>query len=178
MIRKSLTSSARAFSVNATCACQVARPVPARMATRTAATAPRRSCCAATHFDTRYQLAVRPREHRVIVQVAVDVVGQRIDRGVAIVGPLLERLEHDRVEIAAQRASRMAGIARRGVARARRADAATSRVGARRPAARTEPRRSNTRRSQCRGLRPRSVPATHSPASEDARLRRQSAVPP
>ena len=39
------------------------------------------------------------------MEMALDVVGHRVHRGVAILGPQCERLEHDRVDIAAQRAA-------------------------------------------------------------------------
>ena len=47
--------------------------------------------------------AVALRQHRPGTQVALDVVEQRVHRGITIRGFLLERLEHHGVEIAAQR---------------------------------------------------------------------------
>ena len=65
-----------------------------------------------------------------VVQVAPQVVGEGLDRRIALGGPLLERLEHDVVEVAAQRARSCCGgraaaacsasPASGGVARARR----------------------------------------------------------
>ena len=45
--------------------------------------------------------AVGPGSHWMVMEMALDVVGQRIHRGVAILRPMGERFEHDRVEIAA-----------------------------------------------------------------------------
>ena len=52
--------------------------------------------------------AVGLREHRPMREVALDVVGQRVHRGVALVRILLEALEDDRVEIAAHGAAQFA----------------------------------------------------------------------
>ena len=46
--------------------------------------------------------AVGPRQHRPAVEIALEVVGECVDRRVALVGSLLQRLQDDGVEIAPQ----------------------------------------------------------------------------
>ena len=45
---------------------------------------------------------VGPREHRLMAQMTLDVLGECVDGGVALLRPFLERREHDRVEVAAE----------------------------------------------------------------------------
>ena len=54
--------------------------------------------------------AVGPGSHWMVMEMALDVVGQRIHRGVAILRPQCERFEHDRVDIAAQRRGGRCGL--------------------------------------------------------------------
>ena len=55
---------------------------------------------------------VGPRAHRLVREVATQVLGQRLHGRVSLRGALLERLRHDVVEVAAQRAAEPPG--RRG----------------------------------------------------------------
>ena len=50
--------------------------------------------------------AVRPREHRAHRQMALDVLGHRVDRRVTLGDRLLQGLRHDGVEVASQRSPR------------------------------------------------------------------------
>ena len=47
--------------------------------------------------------AVGPRQHRTVAEVAFDVRSHCIDRGIAVVDAFFQRLQHDGVEVAAQR---------------------------------------------------------------------------
>ena len=131
----SLTSSARVFSASATRACHVATVAPMMMAASTAAAA--RDGDGVTRRELAHAVpeAVRAREHRSPVEIAFEVLHERVDGGISLVRLLLQRLENDRVEIAPERSAVVAAPRRRSAAagplpgwrlRARRASPASA----------------------------------------------------
>ena len=81
---------------------------------------PEAAGCGTTNLPRAVAEGVGPRAHRPVLQVAAQVVGQRLGGRVPLGGALLEGLGHDVVEVAPQRAPELPG---RGGAAGRRREA-------------------------------------------------------